>query len=293
MESNPRRPPLRQRSPPQSTKPGPQKESRTSSDKPWIWLWELKTSTEPPVPLQPRAMTSINAALPALPVKLLQRIWAGEYIDFAELPPAKSTPRSLPHYLQGHILLVQMQELESNSKKPIPDFTTWAQCFALYTAAILIKQPSRASDLMAYFFMTANNARKYKWPSWLVYDQNFRQLMADTRDNVWAKTSPGIFTQCFTNAQKSQESWCRTCYSVEHTSGLCPIAPPSGKARQDPSPAESKRNTICKDFNNKDKGCRWGANCFRRHICSICRGHHPKAKCRTKGEDVPTSTSRV
>ena len=31
-------------------------------------------------------MTSINLALPALPTKLLQRTWAEEYIDFADLP---------------------------------------------------------------------------------------------------------------------------------------------------------------------------------------------------------------
>ena len=253
----------------------------------------LGTYPEPPEPLQ-RAMTSINSALPALPTKLLHRIWAGEYIDFGDLPPARSKPRSLPHYLQGQVLVLQMQELEGNCKRAIPDFTTWAQCFALYTAAILMRQPERAPDLMAYLFMTTNNARRYRWPSWLVYDQNFRQLMADTRDNVWAKTNPEIFTHCFINAQKSQESWCKICHSVEHTSGLCPSAPPtrSSRPRQDPPPPDPKRNTICKDFNNKEKGCRWGTNCFRRHICSICRGSHPKSKCRAKGEDTPTSSNR-
>ena len=240
-----------------------------------------------------RALTSINPALPALSTKLLQRIWVGEYIDFAELPPAKSKPRSLPHYLQGQVIVVQMQELESNSKKAITDFSTWAQCFALYSAAVLIKQPSRATDLMAYFYTMANNARKYKWPSWLMYDQNFWSLMADTGSTVWAKISPEIFCQCFNSAQKvSQEAWCRNSYSVDHTSGQCPYIPPPTRGRQDTTlPAESarSRDTICKDFNNnKDKGCRWGTNCFRRHICSICRGPHPKSRCRSKPEGTPS-----
>lgn len=64
-----------------------------------------------------RTMTSIKLALCALYTKLLQRIWAGEYINFSELPPAKSNTRSLPHYLLGQFLLLQMQELESNSKR--------------------------------------------------------------------------------------------------------------------------------------------------------------------------------
>lgn len=55
-----------------------------------------------------RAITSINSALPALPTTLLQRILA-EYIDFSELSPVKGKPRSLPHYLQDHVLLLQIQ----------------------------------------------------------------------------------------------------------------------------------------------------------------------------------------
>ena len=60
----------------------------------------------------------------------------------------------------------------------LSDFTTWAQCFAIYAAAILSRQSHRMADLMAYMVETANNAKKYRWPSWLVYDQNFRQQMA-------------------------------------------------------------------------------------------------------------------
>ena len=168
---------------------------------------------------QPRSLIAINSVLPALPSKLLQRIWADEYIDFAELPPAKVKPRTVQHYMQGPVLLLQMQDLDSNTRKTIPDFTTWMQCFALYAAAIITKQPDRVANLMAYFFMTANNANKYKWPSWLVYDQNFRQLMANTQDKVWAKTNVGIFAQCFIHAQRASESWCRTCHSIDHVAG--------------------------------------------------------------------------
>ena len=201
------------------------------------------------------ALVSINAGLPALPTKLLNKIWANEYIDFAELPPARSKPRSLPHYLEGRVLLVQMHELD-NSKKAIPDFTTWPQCFALYSAAILLKQPDRAADLMAYFFATADNACKYKWPSWIVYDQSFRQLMADTQDKVWAKTNPSIFTRSFIHAQNLLESWCRHSHSVDHTAIECPHSSPTAKPNPEVLPPEPKKGSICRDSNNgKDKGC--------------------------------------
>ena len=167
------------------------------------------------------SLSSINVGLPALPTKLLHRVWANEYINFAELPPARNKQKALPHYLEGRVLLVQMHELDS-SNKAIPDLTTWAQCFAVYCAAIQQKQPGRVPDLMAYSFATASNARRYKWPSWVVYDQNFCQLMAENQDLEWAKTNPSLFTQCFIHTQKAQDDWCRVCQSVEHATSYAP-----------------------------------------------------------------------
>ena len=198
-----------------------------------------------------------------------------------ELPPAKSRPRPIPHHMEGRVLLVQLQELE-NHRRAIPDFTTWAQCFAIYAAAILSRQPHRMADLMAYMVETANNVKKYRWPSWLVYDQNFRQQMAARKDEVWAKTDVGIYAQCFMNQSKSSEAWCRACQSIEHNSSSCPLATVSQMNRlnqRQELTAEQKRPavTICKNFNSK--GCKFNSNCYRRHVCLECQGAHPKSKC--------------
>ena len=55
----------------------------------------------------------------------------------------------------------------------IPDFMTWAQYFAVYTAALTLKHPERLLILMVYLSETAKNAKKFKWPSWVIYDQNY------------------------------------------------------------------------------------------------------------------------
>ena len=137
------------------------------------------------------SLDSLGGGIPALLKKLLKRIWADEYIDFSELPPAKGRQRNMPHHLEGRVLLIHWQELESQ-KRPITDFATWAQWFAIYTTALLQKQPERAADLMAYLLQTANNAKNFKWPAWLVYDQNFHQRMPDTQDIVWANRAWNI-----------------------------------------------------------------------------------------------------
>ena len=138
------------------------------------------------------SLIPIGEGLPAIPRNLLQKIRVNDYIDFTELPSAKGSPRSKPHLMEGRVLLVQWQELE-NHMKAISDFATWAQCYAVYTAVILQCQPHRAADLMAYLVKTANNSKRYCWPSWLVYDQNCHQRMAGRKGEVWAKTDPGIY----------------------------------------------------------------------------------------------------
>ena len=120
-----------------------------------------------------------GAGLLALPKKLVEKITANEYIDFGELPPTKGKVQALPTGLEGQVVLVQAADLVQ-PKKLIPDLATWVQCFALYVAVLAPHQPSRVPDLMAYMSCIAKASLKYVWPSWLVYDQNFRQEAASS-----------------------------------------------------------------------------------------------------------------
>ena len=61
----------------------------------------------------------MGTGLLAVSKKLVQRITANEYIDFAELPPAKGKNRSLPHSLEGQVIVLLTQ-----TRKLIPDFAT-------------------------------------------------------------------------------------------------------------------------------------------------------------------------
>ena len=62
--------------------------------------------------------------LPVLPKKLVEKIIAGQYVDFSELPPAKGRTRSLPSQEDGHVLVIRAEDL-AGSKKLIPDLATW------------------------------------------------------------------------------------------------------------------------------------------------------------------------
>ena len=119
-----------------------------------------------------RQRINVGAGLPALPKKLVEQIRVNEYIDFADLPPAKGQNRPLLQSLEGHVIVVQAADL-AQPRRVIPDLATWSQCFALYVTALAPSQP-RLADLMAYQSLIAKVSAKFKWPSWVVYDQNFR-----------------------------------------------------------------------------------------------------------------------
>ena len=130
-------------------------------------------------------------------------------MDFSDLPPAKGKARSLPPYWEGHILVVQLEDLEG-SKRLIPDFQTWVQCFAIYATALVARHPDKFMPLMADM---AKNAKKYKWPSWVVYDQNFRIHMATISGMSWSSVNSTIYTQCFLKQEiTSAEPWRKICY---------------------------------------------------------------------------------
>ena len=185
---------------------------------------------------------SVGAGLLALPKKTVERIRANEYIDFAELPPAKGKGRPVPHSLEGQVIVVQAADL-IQSRKIIPDFATWSQCFALYVATLATHQLEQLTDLMAYQSLIAKASIKFKWPSWVVYDQNFRQEAAGNPDQLWGKADPSLYAQCFTGQAVSAENWCSKCQCLDHTSADCPfrsrkrawssaIGPQGGKGEQ-------------------------------------------------------------
>lgn len=239
-------------------------------------------------PAQP--MVSLGTGLAPITKRMADRIKAGEYIDFSELPPAKGKARSVPQSLEGQVIVVQAADLLQD-RKLIPDLATWTQCFALYTAVVASHDPGRVPDLMAYQSLVARTSRKYKWPSWLVYDQNFRQEAAGHPGICWAKVDPSIYTQCFTGQEITAENWCGRCQGLDHATPNCPhqsrkrpwsaVNSPSASGGMPSShPAASRGpQQVCLKFNRYQGDCLFGKECRYQHVCSACRGPHPVSKC--------------
>ena len=140
---------------------------------------------------------------------------------------------------------------------------------------------------MAYMAIIAKSSQKYKWPSWVIYDQNFRMEIAGNPTHSWAKVDPSLYAQCFTGQALSAENWCSLCQGLDHTSSRCPFRAQAQK-RSWESPfgqalARTPHNgsgTTCFKFNRYDGDCKFGKNCRFDHVCSGCGGPHPIKKCK-------------
>lgn len=235
------------------------------------------------------AMIATGEGLLSLSKKVVEKILAGEFIDFADLPPAKGKVKSIPTAGEGQIVVVQAADL-MESRNLIPDLATWVRCFGIYAAMITSKEPDRTKNLLAYMCLIAKCSLKYKWPSWAVYDLNFRQDAADTGLKDWSKVDPSTYTQCFTGASISQDNWCRSCHSIDHVSDTCPIKPTNNPRKREsqsvPALAPLRKRQAphsnpqpCRKYKyNGD--CSYADKCIFQHKCSACGEYtHPVSKC--------------
>ena len=229
-----------------------------------------------------QALVNLGPGLPALPRRLVEKIRANEYVDFAELPPAKGKNRPPPQAGEGQILVLQAADL-APTRRTIPDLATWLQCFCVYVAVIAERQPERVPELMAYQAIIAKCSIKYRWPSWVVYDSSFRQEVAGTTGQSWARVDPSIYSMCFFGQNITGEGWCQTCQTLDHTSQTCPTRPSKRTWETAMGTGGQQRQAgaeVCGKFNKFAGDCKFGHNCRFRHVCSACGDPHPVSSCR-------------
>ena len=72
----------------------------------------------------------LGAGLSAVPAILARKIRRGEYVDFAELPPALPEGSSLSTMSSDQLLIVQAADYR-RTRRRVPDLTTWTTVGAL------------------------------------------------------------------------------------------------------------------------------------------------------------------
>jgi len=76
--------------------------------------------------------------MPAVLLKLAEKIWAGEFSDLGELPPAKGRAKPVTGSFKGQLILVHTADLYQTNKL-LPNLASWSQCSALFMATVALK----------------------------------------------------------------------------------------------------------------------------------------------------------
>lgn len=139
---------------------------------------------------------------------------------------------------------------------------------------------------------TANIAKlsqKFRWPSWVIYDNSFQQEAAESGRVDWAKIDASLHTQCFHSMALSSESWCSLCHSVDHLKSSCPLKPQGSLPIKRPAPYHTatagskyfKDSTppTCGSYSKHNGACTFMPECNYRHVCRRCHWRHPEPKC--------------
>ena len=139
----------------------------------------------------------LGAGLTALPGLLAGKIRRGEYVDFAEFPPA--TPDGTPSgsHSTEQLLIVQAADLRWSRRK-VSDVGVWTRCYILYMGAVAKEEPGRLLDLLGYMDAIIRASQKFAWPACEEYDRCFHQMVAGDESRQWAMLDAGLYTECFT-----------------------------------------------------------------------------------------------
>ena len=101
-------------------------------------------------------------------------------------------------------------ETQRRKRRQIPDIATWVQLFSTYMLILAQRYPNSLTDLIQYQLLLVKQARKFRYPSWLYYDTEFRKAAFAGRSLSWAAVHPQIYALAFTN-QGLPTAWCPIC----------------------------------------------------------------------------------
>ena len=235
----------------------------------------------------------LNSVLPVVPARLVKRILKGDFVDMAEL---------LRDNLEAERRRAR-SELETgksgapaSSRREVPDFTSWVQCFALYASVVQSRYPSKGRDLWAYLGVIASEFRRVGGSGWRLYDAAFRQQFASMEAADFGTVDTTLFATTFLTYRRSVQG-CSGCLSSGQDNEECSGGRPSrladaGRGHREPARwAEQgykrRRKGACCAWN--DGRCH-SSSCRFEHVCSRCHGDHKRPMC-SSGEIARESGS--
>lgn len=243
----------------------------------------IAAATAPLLPVNAQQLHSPSYPQ-TIPPKVVKKILSLEYVDMAELLPEYwDYDEPEPHCCGSH-------SSRGTRRNPVANILVWLDCYASLVAVLCSVYPNKAGEFMAYQKTIITAYRKYAGDGWIIYDSSFRRKAANLKSLDWGQMDGKLYNETFTGRAKAIAR-CRICSSELHSHTECPQA----TDRQQPAAHTAAwqippdRIELCMLFNDQRGDRCHFVPCKFTHLCSQCRGSHPRSRCPSTRRDQPYS----
>jgi len=225
-----------------------------------------------------------------VPEKLAQKIIRLEFVEMRELMPEtwlrdeEETSRNTLAWPRRKVA-------------PVTDILVWLSCYAAMVGVLSRAYPQMVPEFMAYQATIIKCCRDFDGIAWAQYDRVYRRQVAQTKDLHWSKLNPTLYSLCFAGKAKRHVA-CHFCLSDIHSSDQCPdnpakLFPPWQQPMPFTAPVlPAPKLQVCHLFNSRDGPRCTYRQCKFAHICSLCRGSHPRSICNKRDNEGPEAVGR-
>ena len=92
-------------------------------------------------------------------------------------------------------------ETRRQRKRQITDIATWVEVYATYVLVLGSQFPEALLDLVSYELFIVKHSKRFRYPSWLFYDVEYRKWAAIHHIRNWSTTNPEVYSL----------DWCPIC----------------------------------------------------------------------------------
>ena len=184
-----------------------------------------------------------------VPLSLKQKIWAGNCINLALLTKGSA---ELQQFASSTFILSENGELEAKPKmlhEHVTNIDRWTNAFLifLYVYTLYSKAPGKSIRTCAVYAYYSRCREEFPGMGWRNYEEQFRLHQVISYQN-WSKLKADLWL------------------------GLIAV-PPWPENNQTPTQVPTQAG-VCFSYN---RGRCNATNCRYAHVCSICKGKHPKS----------------
>ena len=231
--------------------------------------------------------------LPPIQKRILEKIKAGEYINFDMLLPPALGSLSIPMMDDAGEYDINIKHVEGSprisltqvtqGKNKVKDYPSWCLAWSNYLRCMIQFFPHLTNQLVIYQSYIALFATQYAFTYVYAFDQVHRlnltndfsrrwDVIDDIVFNSYLKGAPGLVNVSQQGAVMG--NYCYICKLKGHFAYNCPQ-----KANQNSPPRNVRRGGGGPPCYRYNKGAHCNNSCSFSHVCDTCNKEHPSTRC--------------